>query len=303
MKLTPIYLFGEMKFTGVLIGLTAIAASVGCADLQNADTAVINGILQNVDSVSGEVTVQLKDGTTTTFNLEDVDVEALQAIAGSAVLQAGDEVELTLDDDDSVTSLTPSTAKTEGTVVNVDLDASTVTIDAENGVHFTVIVEANTEIKAKGRGSSTSDITELIPGLNVKVNYDPETSVASKIQFRRQGLGGDDENDKDDEDDNDENDVKGIVTGIDTDAHTITLNDEKGDEFTFTVMASTEIDDDGPVAFGAIQPGYEIEIKFNPQTMEATEIEIAEADEADEDDDGDETDEDDDGDEDDDKKD
>jgi len=40
-------------------------------------------------------------------------------------------------------------------------------------------------------------------------------------------------------DDNDENDVKGTVSGTDADAHTITLNDEKGDEFTFTVIAST----------------------------------------------------------------
>ena len=158
--------------------------------------------------------------------------------------------------------------------MNVDLDVSTVTIDGENGIQFTVNIMPGTEIKARGSGPSNSDITELIPGLEVKVNYNPESSVASKIQFRRQGLDDGDE-------DADEDDVKGIVTSIDTDAHTITLNNENSDEFTFTVMASTEIDNDGPATFGAIEIGLEIEVKFNPQTMEASEIEIAEVEDVD----------------------
>ena len=103
--------FERKRMLGIVVGLMAIWATVACADLQDIDAAVVQGILQNVDSISGEVTVQFKDGTTMTFNLEDVDIEALQAIAGSAVLQPGDEVELTLDEDDSVTTLAPSSQR------------------------------------------------------------------------------------------------------------------------------------------------------------------------------------------------
>ncbi len=253
----------------------ALAASIGCADLAGVDAAVINGILQNVDSVSGEVTVQLKDGTTTTFNLADVDVEALQAIVGSAVLQRGDEVALTLDDDDSVTTVGSTSAKTEGTIVNIDAAAPSITIDAENGVQLKVIIEPGTEIKAKGPGPSQSNLSELVLGQEVKLNYNSDTFVASKIQFRRPG----NDNDENDEDSH-EDDMKGIVSIVDIDTHMITLVDDKGEEFTFAIVGSTEIDNDGPDTFASIQLGLEVEVKFDPQTMQALEIEIAEAEEA-----------------------
>ncbi|NQW19795.1 MAG: hypothetical protein HQ477_03580 [Chloroflexi bacterium] len=275
MKLKRTTLFKNIKLQAVFIGLMALAASIGCADLAGVDAAVINGILQNVDSVSGEVTVQLKDGTTTTFNLADVDVEALQAIVGSAVLQRGDEVALTLDDDDSVTTVGSTSAKTEGTIVNIDAAAPSITIDAENGVQLKVIIEPGTEIKAKGPGPSQSNLSELVLGQEVKLNYNSDTFVASKIQFRRPG----NDNDENDEDSH-EDDMKGIVSIVDIDTHMITLVDDKGEEFTFAIVGSTEIDNDGPDTFASIQLGLEVEVKFDPQTMQALEIEIAEAEEA-----------------------
>ncbi|MCH8230065.1 MAG: hypothetical protein IIA53_07030 [Chloroflexi bacterium] len=261
------FFFERKRLLGIVVALMAILATVACVDLQDIDAAVVQGILQNVDSISGEVTVQLKDGTTMTFNLEDVDIEALQAIAGSAVLQPGDEVELTLDEDDSVTTLAPSIAKAEGTIVSVDIEASTVTITAENGIEFTVAVTPETRIQGKGPGSSASELSELSPGMVVDVKYNPETLDASRIHFDRRDR---------DRDDEDEDEVKGVISSIDTDAHTITLVDENGDELTFKVVPSTEIDDDGPVTFSAIQLGSEVEIEFDPRSMEALEIEIEE---------------------------
>ncbi|MBC8453378.1 MAG: hypothetical protein H8D69_02755 [Chloroflexi bacterium] len=290
--------FRKSRLTGLLIGATALAASIGCVDLQDADPAAINGILQNVDSVSGEVTVQLKDGTTTTFNLEDVDVEALQAIAGSAVLQAGDEVELTLDDDESVTTVVSTSAKAEGIVATIDTETSSVTVDTENGVQLTVSTDSGTEIKAKGPGPSEADFSELTLGQEVKVHYNAETNVASKIQFRRPGQDDDDEDDENETED----DVKGIVTSVDSEAFTIVLVDENDVEYTFTIVASTEIDDDGPVTFAAIQVGSEVEVKFDPQSMQAMEVEIEETEEADEADESNDEDDEDDEDEDDDEE-
>ena len=192
--------FERKRMLGIVVGRMAIWATVACADLQDIDAAVVQGILQNVDSISGEVTVQLKDGTTMTFNLEDVDIEALQAIAGSAVLQPGDEVELTLDEDDSVTTLAPSIAKAEGTIVSVDIEASTVTITAENGIEFTVALTPETRIQGKGPGPSASELSELSPGMIVDVKYNPETLDASRSHFDRR----DRDRDEEDEDDDDE---------------------------------------------------------------------------------------------------
>ncbi|MCZ6539221.1 MAG: hypothetical protein O6922_05290 [Chloroflexi bacterium] len=277
------FFFERKRMLGIVVGLLAISAMMACGDLQDIDAAIVAGILENVDSVSGEVTVQLKDGTAVTFNLEDVNIEALQAVAGSAVLQPGDEVELTLDEDDSVTTVAPSIAKAEGTILSVDIEASTVTITAENGIEFTVAVTPETHIQGKGPGPSASELSELSPGMVVDVKYNPETLDASRIHFERRDR---------DRDDEDEDEVKGVISSVDTDAHTITLVDKNGDESTFKVVPSTEIDDDGPATFSAIQLGAEVEIEFDPQSMESLEIEIEETDDED-DDDEDEDDEDD----------
>jgi len=287
MNLKRIHFLPDTKIAGMLIGLTALAAAVGCSDLQstdlhgaslsdtipqNADTTLVTGILQNVDSVSGEVTVQLNNGTTTTFNLEDVNIEELATIAGSAILQAGDQIELMLGSDNLVASMAPSVAKIEGTIFNIDTDESSLTVDTENGVQLTVNIDEQTEIKAKGTGISSANIFKLVAGMEVKVIYDAETSQSSMIQFTRpeeRGIST-------------EQDRIGIVSSVDPIAHTITLSNSDGTLSTFAIASSTQIDDNGPVSFAAIQPGAAVEIEFNPITMEAFEVEIEDSPDVDE---------------------
>ena len=290
MNLKRKHIFPDTKIAGMLIGLTALASAVGCADLQStdihganlptanpqtADTALVTGILQNVDSVSGEVTVQLNDGNTKTFNLDDVNVDALETIVGSAVLQIGDSVDLMLGIDDAIASLAPSAAKVEGTIFSIDTDESSLTVDAENGVQLTVKIDEQTEIKAKGTGSSSANIFELTSGMEVKVIYDAETSQSSMIQFTRTGERGT----------SIEQDRIGVVSAVDPIAHTITLSNSDGTLSTFSIASTTQIGDNGPATFTAIQPGTAVEIEFNPITMEASEVEIEDSldvDEADE---------------------
>ncbi len=269
------------KMAALVVGFAAISATVACTELQNIDPAVVQGILQNVDSISGEVTVQLNDGTTTTFNLEDVNVGTLQAVAGSAVLQAGDEIELTFDANDAVTSLSPSTAKVEGIVVSVDTDALTVTIESENGIVFTVNVAPSTEIEVEKPGSSTTLLADISAGMEVEVKYNPETLIASKIEA---------ETIEDDEDRDRE--IEGVVSAIDNAAVTISVVDDNGGELTFFIVPSTEIDNEGPATFSAIQIGDRVEVEYVPQTMVVLEIEIEEAEEPEDEDEDDEDDED-----------
>jgi len=188
-KRTHSNFFRKTKYSGLLIGLTALAAAVGCSDLQGADAALAADVLQNTDSVTGEITVQLEDGTTTTFNLADANVEQLQAFAGSSIPQIGAAVEFELDGVHSIASISPPPS-TE------DVDANT----------------------AHG--------------------------------------------------------VTGVVSSVDPVAHTITLANNDGTMSTFSVVSSTEFGNGGITAFAAIQPGAEIEVEFNPLTMEAFEVGI-----------------------------
>ncbi len=201
------------KITAVLIGATALLAAVGCSDLENADPPVLNGILQNVDSISGEVTVELKDGTTATFNLDDVDVGQLQAIAGTALLEAGDEVtELTFDNDSSVTSVSPLIVKIEGTVLEIDSEALTISVVAENGIELTVNVDPQTRFSARGKGPSESSLDELTVDTEIDLEYNHKTMHATRIHFSRNNDSDDVDNEDDgeseheDEEEHDESD-------------------------------------------------------------------------------------------------
>ncbi|MEK9659112.1 MAG: hypothetical protein VW450_04120 [Chloroflexota bacterium] len=59
----------------------------------------MQGILQNVDSISGVATFQLKDGSTIPVDLAQVDLATVGNIIGAASLDAGDEVTLDVDRD------------------------------------------------------------------------------------------------------------------------------------------------------------------------------------------------------------
>ena len=171
-----------------------------------------------------------------------MNVDALETIAGSAVLQAGDSVELTLGNDDLVASLAPSIEKAEGIIFSINTNESSLTVDAENSVQLTINIYQQTEIKAKGIEPSSANIFELVAGMEVKVIYDPEPSHSSMIQFTRANERGV----------SIEQDTIGIVSAVDAITHTITLSNSVGILSTFSIASSTQISDNGPVTFAAI---------------------------------------------------
>ena len=241
----------KTKITGVLIGAMALTAAVGCADLENVDPALIDGVVQNVDAVSGEVTLELPDGTTTTINLNDVDLGALNADSGSAVLSEGDEVGLTLGQDDSVTSITPTIVKSEGTIQMINADLLIVQITTENGIDISVNVDEQSRITARGKGPSSSSFDELTVGIEVDVEYNPETMDASRIHFHRNDL------------DRDDDELIGTISGVNVDSHTVTILGADNQELTLTITPATKIDQNGPATFAAIEAGAVADIEFD----------------------------------------
>jgi hypothetical protein len=74
------------------VTILAVVILLGVAGCTPSEIQSIEGTLQNIDSVSGNVTVKLKDGSTNTFNFTDVNVETIRQALGSASLEIGDQV-------------------------------------------------------------------------------------------------------------------------------------------------------------------------------------------------------------------
>ncbi len=241
---------------GLVVGVFGIASAVSCASLADLDPVAAEAIIQNVDSLSGEVTVQFKDGTTTTFNLEDVDIEALSQLIGDASLQAGDEIEVELDSSSNVKAVTPHTANLKAMIVEVDTDADTMTVEAFNGVQLELTFTVDTRIQLDDDVRGT--VADLAPGILVKVKYDTETNEALKIKHE----------------DDDDNEEKGAITAINADDHTITVEGVNGVVETYIVLPHTEIEVDGRAAFSELQVGMLVELEFDAATLELDEVEV-----------------------------
>ncbi|MBI2846970.1 MAG: hypothetical protein HYX82_03715 [Chloroflexi bacterium] len=161
----------------ILAGL-GVLTFVACSPSARAQ---LEGVLQDVDSISGEVTVTLKDGGTITFNLNDVNVETLRQAVGNASFEEGAQVTLETDRDNKVKAVKARHAKVEGDIKAVDNDKKTLTITAENGVDVTLEVTETTRFKAR-HGDSAS-FASLREGQEVEAKYDVETKKALEIKI------------------------------------------------------------------------------------------------------------------------
>lgn len=241
------------------VGLFGLTAAVACTGLGGLDSATAQAIVQNVDSLSGEVTVQFKDGTTTTFNLADVDVDTLSQLIGDASLQAGDAIEVELDASNRVSAVTPHIANVHAMIVEVDTGASTLLLEAQNGVQLLLTLTVQTKIELDDHEQGT--IQGLSAGMLVKVKYDTNTDEALKIKH-------------DVDDEGDELEVKGVITALSADDHTITVEDENGVAETYTVHSDTEIKIRGHAPFSELEVGMLVKLEFDLESKALTEIEV-----------------------------
>ena len=229
-------------FFMLLLPLVLLAA-LACTPDQ---AKLLEGLLQNVDGISGEVTIQLKDGGTVTINLEDVDVEALSQGVGAVSLGAGDPVTLELDENDNVTILKAHVTEIEGIITGIDPVAKTVTVN--DGDPLTVTIETKIEID-----DQDATFEGLSIGQEVEVKHD-ETGRVLKIEA-------------DDDVDIDKGKVGGTLTSVDLAAHTVTIRATNGIEAVYSFQPVTKLKlSDGQVGiFTDLGPliNSEVEARFD----------------------------------------
>jgi hypothetical protein len=165
-------LFGLVALLAVvlLLGLTACSAQ---------DVQSFQGILNKIDGLSGNVTVTLKDGTTTTFNLADVNLDTIVNALGNASLDIGDNVTIKKDNHGKVKRLEVRKADVEGTIHS--LTADNVTITTEKRGDITLQVTPETLIITKATG--TTALSDLKVGQKVEAKYDIASLKALKLKI------------------------------------------------------------------------------------------------------------------------
>ncbi len=147
----------------VVIACTGLVtmAMLACGNKQ------LEGTLQKIDSVSGQVTVKLKDGSVVDFNLKDVKPEAIVNAVGLPSLETGDAVVVERDKDKKVTALKTNTAELEGTIKALDNEKKTAAIVSDDNQILEVKV---------GDGAA---FTALREGQWVTVKYNVVTIVGT----------------------------------------------------------------------------------------------------------------------------
>lgn len=232
-----------------------VAGVAGCtqADLQD-----LQGTLKNVDSVSGNVTVTLNDGTTRTFNFTDVEVDTIRQAMGNATLEVGDHVKIKVRVNGDVEEVEVDNAEVHGIIKSLGADNLTITTRKQGDI--TLKVTAETKIRIEDSG--TAAFSDLKVGQEVEVKYDVTTKNALRINV--------------DEDEEDEGEIEGIIKAIGTDNTTVTITRENNADVTLNITSGTviEIEEDRTGAFSDLKVGQKIEADYDVSTMNVQKLEI-----------------------------
>lgn len=247
-----------------------------CDDIQaeGDDESEVEGTITAVDTTANTVTVQSEeDGSEVTVNVTaETEIEVDDQDATIADLQAGMEAEAEYDPttmDAFSIEAEVEEAEIEGTIMAIDLTASSVTIQDGDGNSVTVIVDASTQIERDGESAFIED---LAVGDAANAKYDPVTFIAFSIKAHSN-------------DEEEDGEIEGTITNVDAGASTVTIqNEETGDSVTLSITADTCIevenddsqdlvrgeDDDCTGTIEDLVIGDEAEAEFDPATMVAS---------------------------------
>lgn len=247
---------------GFLAGLLLLALACTPAEAQ-----LIQGILQDVDSANGEITIVTKDGKTVTLTIStgaSVDTEG--AASALETLEPGVSIEASVTGDGvRANKVYARQSKVHGTVKSVD--GNEVSIETRDGSVVVVIVDGTTRIELEE--DSHGALSGIPIGAEIEAKFDPETGVAFKLDLEEEKA-----------------EIEGWVEGIE--GSRVTIKTERGRILTVTVGDNTRIElaDDSLGTLADIVDGLKIETDFDPSSLAAFKIEI-EQDEEDEDEDED----------------
>lgn len=249
-----------------LLGLAAILVVVLLTSLTACsaiDLQSLQGMIKNVDSLSGNVTVTLKDGTVQTFNLADVDLNALKNQIGNISIDAGDNVTIHEDNRGHVKGMDVHNGEVDGIIKSLGTD--NVTIITSDNQTITLKITAGTLIIEKAQGTIT--LADLKIGQEIEARYDINTMQASKlkIDFVNRGKYGDAFQK-----------IEGSIKSVDSGNKTITVTTTDRGDVTLSVVAATTIimNGKGPAAFTGLQAGQPVQLTYDPANMQAKKIAV-----------------------------
>jgi len=245
-----------------VIAILAIVMVMGVAGCTQAEVQALQGTLKNVDSVSGNITVTLKDGTTKTFNFTDVKVDTIKEALGNANLEIGDQVTVKVRKDGHVEEVDVEYAEVHGVIKGIGADNVTITTKKQGDVTFKVTSDTKIRIGDKG----TAKLTDLKIGQQAEIKYDITIKNALRINA---DAGQEEEN-------RNQGEIEGVVTATDNTTKTVTIKPEKGGNVTLNVTSNTtiRIEDHRTAAFTDIQVGQKIEARYDKSNMNALRLAI-----------------------------
>jgi hypothetical protein len=181
----------------LLSAIVAVVMLVGIAGCTPADIQALQGTLQNVDSASGNVTIMLKDGSTQTFNFNNVKVETIRQALGSASLEVGDQVIVRAHKNGNVEQIDVQKAEVDGVIKS--LGTNNVTITTEKKGDITLQVTSETIIRVEDKGPAA--FSDLQAGQSVEAKYDVSSLKALKLTV---DIETEEDNDSEEETDTDD---------------------------------------------------------------------------------------------------
>ena len=249
---------GRRGFAVILIPVAALIM----AACTSAELELLQGILQDVDTVSGEITIVTEDGRTITFTIEsDADVDTVDSTTTLEGLETGATVNVEVDDDDETVArhVRIRLRKVEGRITAIAADQITI-LDSDDEI-VTVSVNDATNIELEDDFAGV--LSDLQVGGEVKVKFDPRTNVAFKIDIEEE-----------------DEEIEGTLVEVDDDE--ITVETERGRRLTLEVTDRTrvEFEDDVPGNISDLPVGTEVEVKFDPARRLAFKIEVEDDDQA-----------------------
>jgi hypothetical protein len=246
----------KRKILGFGAILAVVGMLVGFTGCTQADVLALQGTLKNVDSVSGVVTVTLKNGTTQTFNFNDVSIDTIKQAIGSATLEVGDNVTVKIRQQ-HVEEVHSQNAEVDGTIKTVGADNVTITTEK----HGDVTLKVNAQTKIVVGDNKTSTLANLVVGQQVEAKYDVSTMTAIRIasETDREGRGPLAQ-------------AEGIVRAVV--GNTVTIGIGHGDNITVNVTSNTtiKIEDSRTGALADIKVGQQVHASYDKSTKNAVRI-------------------------------
>jgi hypothetical protein len=231
-------------------GLISLVMLIGIVSCTPAEIQALQGTLQNVDSISGNVTVKLNDGTTNTFNFNDVKIETIRQSLGGATLEIGDQVTVRIRTNGHIEEVDAHYAEAGG-VIN-SLGTGNVTFTSKKG-DITLNVTPDTKIRIEDKGNATS--VDLKVGQKIEAKYDVSTNNDGK---------------------HDGAEISGTIKTIDKANQTFTITNQKRGDVILNVTSGTVIrnEDKGTAAFIDLKTGQKIEATYDLNTKNAIKLTV-----------------------------